>query len=163
MRISGGGRGSGAAGAAGGVALAPPAILTGRAKIAQRAIFARVRGGVGPSRDRSFEASPEAAVIGRDVREPDGNALAGPEDEVGRLGLEPPDLPEGVAVERELQGVFGPRMPGQLRVQDLVAPGAPRRGTLDPLEEVRDPPPPVRQEDGLIEVGAALADRPPRR
>ncbi len=50
-------------------------------------------------------------------------------------------------------------MPGQLRVQDLVAPGAQRGRTLDALEEVRDPPPPVRQEGGLIDVLGAVADR----
>src|SRR6266511_1265794 len=113
-----------------------------------------------------LEAPAHTAIVGGDVREPDPEALPGAEDDVGEVGLEPLDAPERLAVEAELERVLGPRMPGQLRVEHLVAPATECGRPLDPLEKVRDPAPAIRHEDGLVDVRRAgphrLLGRPSR-
>ena len=109
--------------------------------VAERAVVARVGAGRGPGRHGRAEALAHPPEVRRHVGQADRDALAGAEDDVGQVGGELLRVRERLAIEGELERVLRPRMPGQLRVQHLVAPGPQRGGPLDPLQEIRDPAP----------------------
>src|SRR6266852_1614349 len=132
-----------------------PLLFARRAEVAERAVLAGVRGGLWPLGHRHLEAASQTAIVGRHVGKSKGDAFARAQDDVGNLGVGLLDSPERVAVEAELEGVFGSGPPGQLRVQNLVAPRTKRRGSLYPLEEIGDPSPSVRNKDRLVDVGRA--------
>ena len=139
--------------------LALQPVLAEPPEVAERAVVARIGAGRGPGGHRGPEALAHPAEVGGHVGEADGDALAGPEDDVREVGREVLGLFERLAVEGELERVLRTGMPRQLRVQHLVAPGAERRGPVDPLQEVRDSPPALREEHGLVDVVRA----PPHR
>jgi hypothetical protein len=66
---------------------------------------------------------------------------------------------ELVGVQEELEDVAGLRVTAELRVGDLVGPGAEIGRLLDADQEVREPEPPVTREAPLMEDAAALTHR----
>ena len=132
-----------------------PLLFARRGEVAERAVLAGVRGGLWPLDHRHLEAASQTAIVGRHVGKSKRDAFARAQDDVGYLGVGLLDSAERVAVEAELEGVFGPGTPGQLRVQHLVAPRTKRGGSLDSLEKIGDPPPSVRNKDRLVDVGRA--------
>ena len=66
------------------------------------------------------------------------------------------------AVVRELEEVRGLRMPRELRVPQLVAPRAERRGRIDTDEKVGTATPPVGEERALIDDIGSGGHRCPR-
>ena len=134
-------------------------VLARLPEVAERAVMARVGTRRGPARHGRAEALAHAPEVGGHVGQADRDALAGAEDDVGQVGREPLCLREGLAVEGELERVLRSWMPRQLRVEHLVAPVAERGGPLDPLQEVRDPAPALREEDGLVDVVGARPHR----
>ena len=85
-----------------------------------------------------------------------------PEQHVDLRRLEPLDARDLLAVEAELQDVGGLRVPGELRVERLVAPRAERRRRLDAHQEVGVTAPAVAREDALVDdvdAGAHRGDR----
>ena len=127
--------------------------------VAERAVVTGVGAGRGPGAHGRAEALAHATEVGGHVGQPDRDALAGAEDDVGQIGRELLRVRQGLAVEGELQRVLGPRMPRQLGVEHLVAPVAERGGAIDALQEVRDAPPALREEDGLVDVVGARPHR----
>jgi hypothetical protein len=139
------------------VILALQAVIAERPEVAERAVVAGIGTRLGPGRHHGAEALANAPVVGRHVGEADGHTLPRPQHDISEIGRYLLDLLDGLAIEGELQRVLRPRMPRQLRIQDLVAPVAQHGGPVHALQEVRDPAPAAREEDGLIDVVGACA------
>ena len=142
------------------VILAPPTAWSQSRRKSQRSQWSHGYGSVcRPARDRVEEPRPDAPVVGGHVGEPKRLALLRPEHDVRRVGLDPLDPRDRLAVEAELQRVRRLRPPRELRVEHLVGVVAERGRPLDPLEEVRDPAPAVEHERRLVDVGGPGAHR----
>ena len=123
------------------------------AEVADRAVRDGQRVRLGRVGDELEEALPDAPVVGHEVAGPVGVAQPGPEQDVHERRLAPGDAGELLGVEAELEDVSRLRGAGELRVGRLV--GAVRL----PLEEVRDPAPPLVDEDALVDDVDASGER----
>jgi hypothetical protein len=130
-----------------------PARLAELEEVAEAAVLDRVGICGRLVLDRTDEALPEATVVGAVVLGTEGLALAEAGDDVHEFGVAPLNARELLTVEAELEHVLGPRVAGELRVDDLVG------AVGEELEEVGDPAPAVVLELGLVDdVGFDLAD-----
>ena len=146
--------------------LAPPPLVAHLAKLAQRAVLDRVRLGRHRAAERGEEGLAHTAVVGGEIREAQRPALADAEQHVHRDRRRLLDGRDRLAVEAELQDVRRLLGARQLGVQRLVAPRPQRGRLLDPLEEVRAPPPVAQHERRLVDDLRARAhglERGPRR
>ncbi len=130
-----------------------PLRLAAFAEVADRAVRDGQRVRLGRVGDELEEALPDAPVVGHEVAGPVGVAQPGPEQDVHERRLAPGDAGELLGVEAELEDVSRLRGAGELRVGRLV--GAVRL----PLEEVRDPAPPLVDEDALVDDVDAGGER----
>jgi len=69
------------------------------------------------------------------------------------------DLATIAGLPLPLERVLGPRMAGELGIEDLITPFPERRGPVDALQEIGDPMPVVAQENGLIDIFRAATHR----
>src|SRR6266542_55069 len=106
-------------------------------------MLARVRSGLRLSSDGLTKATLQAAKVSRHVREPDRETLVRAKNDIGHLGRSFLNLFQRMAIKTELERVLGSRMAGELRIEDLVTPGAERGRPIDPFEKVGDPMPAV--------------------
>ena len=104
------------------------------------------------SSDGLTKATLQAAKVSRHVREPDRETLVRAKNDIGHLGRSFLNLFQRMAIKTELERVLGSRMAGELRIEDLVTPGAERGRPIDPFEKVGDPMPAVCHKHGLINV-----------
>ena len=131
-------------------ALGPPAELAVRHRVR---VGVERRGG-----DLGEEALLDPAVVGIELREPEAVLLARAEDDVDALGLAALEASDLLAVEAELEEEVGLGAAGELRVGDLVAPGAEvGRAVVYAEEKVRVAGPAVVEEGALVDDLGAIA------
>src|SRR5438552_10407682 len=119
---------------------APP-ILTDAVKLAQCAVFDRIRFARARRSNCRFEARAHAPVVGSEIVVAQRALLADAKEYVDVLGPRPLNRRDAVAVEAELQNVGRLLGAGELRIERLVAPRAEFRFLICSNPEVGTPSP----------------------
>src|SRR5262249_5040987 len=123
-----------------------PVLVTERPEVADLAVLDGPRLGAGCTRDEPLEPVADAALVRTELLGAGRHALAGAEHDVHEPRRAPLDAGDLLRVEAELEDVVRLRVPGKLRVDDLV----PAVGLE--LEKVRAPGPAGGVvEDGLVD------------
>src|SRR5262245_10394649 len=122
-------------------------------------MFAGIRCGPWALSNCRLEAAADAPVIGGHVRKPDGQALTRAQDNMRGLWCSPLNMLNGLAVEAQLERVFGPWMSRQFCVEDLIAPRAKRGWQINTLEEVPESTPHIGHEDRLVDIRCSCLHR----
>ena len=136
-----------------------PVRVAERLEVADAALRAGERLGLGRCADELLEPLADAPVVRAELARRERLLRLVPEQHVDVRRLEPLDPRDLLAVEAELEDVGGLRVAGELGVERLVAPRAERGGRLDAHQEVGLPAPAVAREDALVDDVDAVLHR----